>query len=312
MAVTQTEEQFATVGEIELAYETFGRPGDPAVLLIMGLGAQMIFWPEELCERLAQAGQNQAPQRRLGSATPHFVIRFDNRDAGRSTVLDYYGPPDVRRVAAGELEAPYLLQHMADDAVGLLDHLGIERAHVAGASLGGMIAQRVAIDHPERVLTLASIMSTTGDRGVGHPTPEAMAVLMSAPPTDRDGYVESTLAARAVIGSKPPDEIRTRELAERSFDRGYHPEGTARQLAAVMASPDRAPELREIAAPTVVIHGSDDALIGVSGGEATAAAIPGAELVVIDGMGHDLPPRFLDPIVAALTANFARATPPGA
>jgi pimeloyl-ACP methyl ester carboxylesterase len=297
MTVTQTGEQFATVGEIELAYETFGRPDDPPVLLIMGLGAQMIFWPDELCEKLAQAG--------------YFVIRFDNRDTGRSTVLGHT-PPDLRRVAAGDAEAPYLLQHMAADAVGLLDHLEIERAHVVGASLGGMIAQRVAIDHPERVLSLASIMSTTGDRGVGHPTPEAMAVLMTAPPTDRDGYVASTVAARAVIGSQPPDEARARDLAERSFDRGYHPDGTARQFAAIMASPDRAPELREIEAPTVVIHGADDALIGVSGGEATAAAIPGAELVVIDGMGHDLPPRFLDGIVAALTANFARATPPGA
>ncbi|MFI5121631.1 MAG: alpha/beta fold hydrolase [Vicinamibacteria bacterium] len=280
------------MGEIELAYETFGDPADPAVLLIMGLGAQMIFWPEELCEKLARAG--------------NFVIRFDNRDAGRSTVLDR-SPPDVRRVAAGELEAPYLLQHMADDAVGLLDQLGIERAHIVGASLGGMIAQRVAIDHRERALTLGSIMSTTGDRGVGHPTPEAMAVLMTAPPTDRAGYVEGTVAARTVIGTQPPDEARTRDLAERSFDRGYHPDGTARQFAAVMASADRTPELRELALPTVVIHGADDALIGVSGGEATAAAIPGSELIVIDGMGHDIPPRFVDRIAGALLNNFERA-----
>jgi pimeloyl-ACP methyl ester carboxylesterase len=286
--------RIAKLGEIELAYETFGDPTEPAVLLIMGLGAQMIFWPEELCEKLARAG--------------YFVIRFDNRDAGRSTVLELE-PPDLGRVAAGDAEAPYLLQHMADDAIGLLDHLGIERAHVVGASLGGMIAQRLAIDHPERVLTLASIMSTTGDRGVGHPTPEAMAVLMAAPPTDREGYLESTVAARAVIGSQPPDEARTRDLAERSFDRGYHPDGTARQFAAVMASPDRTPELNQITLPTVVIHGADDALIGVSGGEATAAAIPGSQLIVIDGMGHDLPPRFLDRIAGALTANFERALP---
>jgi pimeloyl-ACP methyl ester carboxylesterase len=285
-------ERIARVGEIELAYETFGDPADSAVLLIMGLGSQMIFWPEELCEALAGRG--------------HFVIRFDNRDAGRSTVLDH-SPPDFRQVASGDAEAPYLLQHMAEDAVGLLDDLGIERAHIVGASMGGMVAQRLAIDHPGRVLSLASIMSTTGDPEVGRPTPEAMAVLMTRPPSDRDGYVESTVAARAVIGSQPPDEARTRDLAERAFDRGYHPDGTARQLAAIAASPDRTSELRRIEAPTVVIHGADDGLITVSGGEATAAAIPGSELLVLEGMGHDISPRFVDRIAAALSANFERA-----
>ncbi len=292
MTVARNPEQVARVGELELVYETFGDSGDPAVLLIMGLGAQMIFWPEELCEALAANG--------------NYVIRFDNRDAGRSTVLDL-SPPNFLQVAAGEAEAPYLLQHMADDAVGLLDQLGIERAHVVGASMGGMVAQRVAIDHPERVLSLASIMSTTGDPEVGRTTPEAMEVLMTAPPTDRDGYVEGTVTARGVIGSKPADEARTRDLAERSFDRGYHPDGTARQLAAIAASPDRAPELRELAVPTVVIHGADDPLIGVSGGEATAAAIPGSELVVIEGMGHDMPLWAIDRIAGALIGNFERA-----
>jgi pimeloyl-ACP methyl ester carboxylesterase len=293
MAIAQTREQFARVGEIELAYETFGERGDPAVLLIMGLGAQMIFWPSELCEALAEAG--------------YFVIRFDNRDAGRSTVLDQHRPPDLRRVAAGDLETPYLLQHMAADAVGLLDALGIERAHIVGASLGGMIAQRVAIDDPGRVLSLASIMSTTGDPDVGRPTAEAMAVLMTRAPTDRDGYIRTTLEARAVIGSQPPDRERVLDLAERSFDRGYHPDGTARQFAAIIASPDRTPELRELSVPTVVIHGAEDALIGISGAEATAAAIPGAELIVIEGMGHDLPVWALERIAAALERNFERA-----
>ena len=294
MAIAGTGERFARVGEIELAYETFGDPGDPPVLLIMGLGSQMILWPEELCEDLAGRG--------------YFVVRFDNRDVGRSTVLEDMTPPDLRRVATGEVAAPYVLERMAEDAVGLLDELGIERAHVVGASLGGMIAQRVAIDHPGRVLSLASIMSTTGDRGVGQPTPEAMTVLMTAPPIDRDGYVESTVRARSVIGSRPIDEGRTRDLAARSFDRGYHPEGTARQFAAIVASPDRTPQLRELATPTVVLHGSDDALIDVSGGEATAAAIPDAELVVIDGMGHDLPLWALDRIADALVGNFERAS----
>jgi pimeloyl-ACP methyl ester carboxylesterase len=292
MTVTSTGEQFASAGEVDLAYEVFGDEGDPAVLLIMGLGSQMIFWAEELCEALAAAGYR--------------VIRFDNRDAGRSTVLDER-PPDLRAVAAGEQEAPYLLQDMAGDAVALLDVLGVDRAHIVGASLGGMIAQRVAIDHPERVLSLASIMSTTGASGVGDPTPEGMSVLMTRAPDDREGYVRATVEARAVIGSQPVDRERTRRLAERAFERGYHPAGTARQLAAVAASPDRTPELASIAAPTVVIHGADDPLISVSGGEATAAAIPGAELVVIDGMGHDMPPAHWDRIAAALTANFERA-----
>ena len=165
------------MGELELAYETFGDAADPAVLMIMGLGAPMIFWPEELCEMLADRG--------------HFVIRFDNRDIGRSTILDE-PPPRLDQMLSGELDdVPYRLEDMAADAVGVLDHLGVERAHIVGASLGGMIAQRLAIDRPERVLSLASIMSTTGDRSVGHPTPAALAVLMAPPPTGRDGYVRS-------------------------------------------------------------------------------------------------------------------------
>jgi pimeloyl-ACP methyl ester carboxylesterase len=285
MRVARTGEQFTAVGggEIELAYETFGDPADPAVLLIMGLGAQMIFWPDELCEALAGAG--------------YHVLRFDNRDAGRSTVLDELG-----------IDASYTLQDMAADAVGLLDAIGIDRAHVVGASLGGMIAQQLAIDFPDRVLSLASIMSTTGERAVGRPTPEAMAVLMTRFPADREGFIRTTLEARSVIGSRPPDRERTLDLAGRAFDRGYHPQGTARQVAAVMASADRTAALRDLDVPTVVIHGADDPLITRSGGEATAAAIPDAELVVIENMGHDLPLWALDRIAGALTANFARAT----
>jgi pimeloyl-ACP methyl ester carboxylesterase len=284
MEVSRTGEQFTAVagGEVELAYETFGDRSDPAVLLIMGLGAQMILWPDELCEALARAG--------------YFVIRFDNRDAGRSTLLE--GQP------------PYRLEDMANDAIGLLDALGIEGAHIVGASLGGMIAQRVAIDHPERVLSLASIMSTTGNPEVGRPTAKALAVLMTRFPSDREGFVRATVNARAVIGSQPPNPERTADLAGRAFDRGYHPEGTARQFAAIAASPDRTPELASIDVPTLVLHGSDDPLITVSGGEATAAAIPGAELVVIEGMAHDLPLSALDRIAEALQRNFERAGTP--
>ena len=296
MAIAEPVEQFAAVGEIELAYETFGDRADPPVLMIQGLGAQMIYWPEGLCELLAERG--------------HHVIRFDNRDSGRSTKLDHQSPPPLQRVLDGDLNGvPYLLQDMAADAVGLLDDLGIASAHIVGASLGGMIAQRIAIDRSDRVLSLASIMSTTGDRAVGQATAEGTAVLMTRPATERTGYVDGFIAARRVIGSRGAlfDEQATRRLAERAFDRGVFPDGTARQFAAILASPDRTSELATITAPTVVIHGADDALIGASGGEATAAAIPGAELVIIPGMGHDLPAGAWPQIVEALVQNFTRA-----
>jgi pimeloyl-ACP methyl ester carboxylesterase len=196
---------------------------------------------------------------------------------------------------------------MASDAAGLLDRLGIERAHIVGSSLGGMIAQRFALDHPDRALSLASIMSTTGDRSVGRPTDAALAVLTTAPPSDREGYVEATVAGRGVIGTQPPDRERSRRLAERAYDRGYHPAGTARQFAAIAVADDRTPELADVNVPAVVIHGSEDPLITVSGGEATAAAIPGSELVVIDGMGHDLPLAHIQEIADAIVTNAERA-----
>lgn len=296
MAVLESAEQFARTGEVELAYETVGDPADPAVLLIMGLGAQLIYWPERLCELLAAGGYR--------------VIRFDNRDCGRSTKLDGLGIPDIGRMLAGEtVEVPYRLEDMAADSVGLLDELGIGRAHVVGASLGGMVAQRVAIDFADRVLSLASIMSTTGDRAVGRASPEASAVLMTRPATERGEYVAGFVDARRAIGSQGElfDEQAIRDLAGRAYDRGFFPGGTARQLAAVLASPDRAPELAGVTAPAVVIHGADDPLIGVSGGRATAAAVPGAELVEIEGMGHDLPQALLGRIADALVRNFERA-----
>ncbi len=296
MAVVQSAEQFARVGEVELAYETIGDPADPAVLLIMGLGAQLIYWPERLCELLAGAG--------------YHVIRFDNRDCGRSTKLDGLGIPDIGRLLGGDaVEVPYGLEDMAADSVGVLDELGIERAHLVGASLGGMIAQRVAIDSADRVLSLASIMSTTGDRAVGRASPAARAVLMARPASERAEYVAGFVDARRAIGSQGElfDEEAIRELAGRAYDRGFFPGGTARQLAAVLAAADRTPQLAGVRAPTVVIHGIDDPLIGVSGGRATAAAIPGCELVEIEGMGHDLPQAVLGPDRRRADAQLRRA-----
>jgi pimeloyl-ACP methyl ester carboxylesterase len=298
MSVAVSVERVAALAGVEIAYQSFGDSVGQPLLLIMGLGAQMLLWPEGLCERLAERG--------------FFAIRFDNRDSGHSTVLHDLGAPSLRAVLERRAPAPYELSDMAADAAGLLDELGIGAAHVAGASLGGMVAQTLAIERPERVSSLASIMSTTGDRRVGQPTPEAIEVLMAAPPLDdRDAYVESTVAARAVIGSRGlwRDEAWTREIAGRAFDRGIWPDGTLRQLAASVASRNRTEALRAIEAPTVVIHGAQDPLIDVSGGRATAAAIPGAELVVIDGMGHDLPPAAWDRIIAAIAANAARAAP---
>jgi pimeloyl-ACP methyl ester carboxylesterase len=283
-------EQLAEVGRVEIAYEEFGDPSDPAMLLIMGLGVQMLGWDDELCRMLAAEGFH--------------VVRFDNRDVGRSS--RYEGPvPDWTALAAGNgSSATYLLDDMADDTVRLLDHLGIDRAHVVGASLGGMIAQTLAIREPGRVLSLASIMSTTGDRSVGQPHPDGLAQLFQPPPNDREGLADWAVRNWDVIGSPgyEADEERLRERARRSFDRGYNPQGTGRQLAAIVASGDRTPGLAKLRLPTLVIHGEEDPLIDVSGGKATAAAIPGAKLILFPGMGHDLPrqlwPRFVEEIAA--------------
>jgi pimeloyl-ACP methyl ester carboxylesterase len=289
-------EQIAPVNGIEVAYETFGDPADPTVLLIMGLGVQMLGWDAEFCELVAGRGFR--------------VVRFDNRDVGRSTKVVGGPRPDILAAAAGDpSSASYTLADMAEDAAGLLDQLGVEAAHLVGASQGGMIAQTLAIGWPQRVLSLVSIMSTTGDPAVGQPHPEALPALMTRPPADRDGFAEFVVGAWKVIGSPgfAPDDEAMRVRAAASYDRGIHPDGTARQLVAILASGDRTEALRRLDVPTVVIHGTDDPLIDVSGGEATAAAIPGARLELIPGMGHDLPrqlwPRFVDMIAE----NAARA-----
>jgi pimeloyl-ACP methyl ester carboxylesterase len=292
-----SEERFADVGRgIELCYQTLGHANESPMLLIQGIGSQMIGWPDGFCELLAGRG--------------FFVIRFDNRDSGRSTSLDDLGLPSVTKAWDKELtDPPYLFTDMADDCAGLLDALGISAAHVVGASLGGFVAQTLAIEHPERVLSLASVMSSTGSGEVGQPTPEAMQALMTTPPQDRDGYIEAIVAVRKVIGSTgfEQDEGWIRETAGRAYDRGNNPDGTQRQLVASICSGSRRDRLGEITVPAVVLHGSADPLIDVSGGRATAAAIPGAKLIIIDGWGHDLPPGVWGHVADAITENARRA-----
>jgi pimeloyl-ACP methyl ester carboxylesterase len=289
-------ERIARANGIEIAYEEFGDRADPVMLLIMGLGVQMLGWDERLCRMLAERGFR--------------VVRFDNRDVGHSTKIEGGPRADVIAAAGGDLSsASYTLDAMAEDCAGLLDYLGAGAAHAVGASQGGMIAQALAIRHRERVLSLASIMSTTGGRAVGQPRPEALPALLARPPADREGFADWVVESFRVIGS-PGFEADTDALRERarvSYDRGVYPEGTARQLVAILASGDRTEELRKLDLPALVIHGTDDVLIDVSGGRATADAIPGAELVLIEGMGHDLPRPLWPRLVDLIVANAERA-----
>lgn len=281
---------------ITVEYDTFGRDSDRPLLMVMGLGAQMILWDEEFCERLAKRG--------------HYLIRYDNRDVGLSTKFDDAPAPDLAMLMAARVEGrtpevPYTLEDMADDAVGVLDGLGIDRAHVCGASMGGMIVQTMAIRHPQRLRSMVSIMSTTGDPDLPPATPEAMGALMSPVPDDLEGYIERTLGVSRAIGSPgfEFDEARARARAKRIFERSLYPEGTARQMAAIVAAGSRAPKLREVKTPTLVIHGDADPLVPVEGGRATHRAVPDSGLVIIEGMGHDIPVGAWDQIVDAITLH---------
>jgi pimeloyl-ACP methyl ester carboxylesterase len=285
----------AAAGDIEIAYETFGDPAEPPVLLVMGLATQMLGWHEDFCAAIAERG--------------HFVIRFDNRDVGLSTHLRDAPPVDVRAALSGDTSsAVYTLSDMARDTARLIDALELASAHLVGASMGGMIAQTVAIEHPRRVRSLTSIMSTTGDPEVGKATQEAMSVLLAPPARTRDEAIARALATHRVIGSPgfAPDEPAIRERAARSWDRAHDPPGIARQLVAIHASGHRTPRLRQLRVPTLVIHGADDPLVQVSGGRATAAAIPGAELVVFEGMGHDLPRQLWPEMIERIAAVVER------
>jgi pimeloyl-ACP methyl ester carboxylesterase len=292
-------EQIAQANGIAIAYETFGDPSDPPLLLVMGLGMQMIHWDPAFCELLAGHGFR--------------VIRFDNRDTGHSSKIESSRRPNVLAAMAGNSRsAPYRLNDMADDAAGLLDHLEIEAAHVVGASMGGMIAQQLAARHPDRVLSLCSIMSTTGARVAGLPRLGVLGILFRKAPRDRDAYVEHFLRIFRRIGSPgfALDEERARNLARAGYDRCFYPAGVERQLVAIVASGNRTADLRRITAPTLVIHGRDDPLVPLRAGRATARAISGAQLLVIDGMGHDLPREAWPQIADAIDRNAARAGTP--
>ncbi len=279
----------ARANGIEIEYDERGDRSSRPLLMIMGLGAQMIFWDDELLDALAARG--------------HRVIRFDNRDVGLSTKLDHLGTPAIPDILAGTAKTPYRLSDLADDTAGLLDALELQSAHVVGASMGGMIAQALAIGHPKRVRTLTSIMSSTGHPGLPPARPEAMAQLMLPPATSRDEVIERSAGSACIMTGKgfPADEDRARARAALAYDRCFHPAGMARQMAAVIASGSRRDALASLAVPTLVIHGDDDPLVSVEAGYDTADAIPGARLLVIEGMGHALPPGARPRIVDAIS-----------
>lgn len=279
---------------IEIAYDEFGNTGDPAMLLVMGLGMQLVAWDERFCETLVARGYR--------------VIRFDNRDVGHSTKLDSRKMPGRAAMLTGTGRPAYLLSDMAADAVGLLDHLGIERAHVVGVSMGGMICQTMAIEHRQRVHSIASVMSSTGSRWFRMPKWRAMVTLMAKPPSDADAYMDLVTRTFEVIGSPryPMAPERFRELMQVSYRRSFYPPGVARQLHAINCSGNRARRLRRLDLPALVVHGGSDPLIRPAAGRATARAIPEARLKMIEGMGHDLPEQLWPEIVDAIDANARR------
>jgi len=291
-----------TANGIQIEYETFGNPSGRPLLLIIGLGAQMIHWDDDLCRDLAARG--------------HYVIRFDNRDAGLSTKFEEAGVPDLPetfgKIMRGEkIKPPYTLDDMADDAVGLLDALGTRKAHICGMSMGGMIAQTIVIRHPSRVLSLISIYSTTGSPQIPQPKPEVIGLLIAPPPQEREAYIEHMLVVFKTIAGPgfPVDEKWTRKILAESYDRCFYPEGMVRQLVAILTQDNREPNLASVKAPTLVVHGTSDPLVPVEGGKNTAKAIPGAQLMLIERMGHDLPHGGAWPqIIEAIAAHTQKAT----
>jgi pimeloyl-ACP methyl ester carboxylesterase len=297
LGVRHSDPAMAKSNGIELCYDTFGDPGAPPILLIMGLASQMIAWHDEFCARLASRG--------------YWVIRFDNRDIGLSTKFNQYGTPNVKLVGAARLigikkKVPYTMRDLANDTIGLLDALGIDRAHVVGASMGGMVAQEVAIRYPKRVRTLTVIMSTSGERGLPGPTPAALAVLGAPVPADKQAYIENYKRTWRVLrgpGSFPEDEARDAERAEANFARGLNPTAVPRQLAAILTADRRGPALRKLTVPTLVIHGTADPLIPVQCGIDITERVPGAKRLLVEGMGHALPTSKWDQIIDAVAQH---------
>jgi pimeloyl-ACP methyl ester carboxylesterase len=280
---------------IQIEYETFGDPDSPALLLIIGLSLQLIDWDEKLCQQLAQQG--------------HYVIRFDNRDTGLSSKIEEAGVPDVMKTIEAKMKGEtinlaYTMEDMAADSIGLLDALGIEKAHICGMSMGGMIAQTIALNYPKRVLSLISISSQTGDPEDPIAKPEVMGLLATPAPEEREAYIEFHKKLSNTLSGPgfPYDPEWLRKHMARAYDRSFYPQGVARQFVAILAQKNRRPALGSLSIPTLVIHGSDDPLVPVECGKNTAAAIPGAKLMIIDGMGHDLPdggawPQIIDAII---------------
>jgi pimeloyl-ACP methyl ester carboxylesterase len=297
--VAVSEELFAPVArDVELCYQTFGDPDDEPLLLVMGLGGPMTWWDPELCRMLARRG--------------FFVVRYDNRDIGRSSRIEgrVSRATLVRAFAGRRVRPPYTMADLADDAFGLLDHLGLDSAHVAGVSMGGMIAQTMAIEQPRRLRSLTSIMSTTGKRTVGWQHPSLLPTLIGSRRPGREAYIRASAATWRLIGSPdfPQSDGVVEERAGETFDRGVSASGVMRQMLAVLTQPNRSARLRGVPVPTMVIHGLADRMVHVSGGRATAAAIHGAELLVIDGMGHDLPVELFDTVVDAIRRTADRAS----
>lgn len=286
---------------MQIEYETFGEPSSPALLLIAGLGGQMIGWDEELCQEWARRGL--------------YVIRFDNRDVGLSTKIEEAGIPDLKAALAArergeKVDAPYTLDDMADDAVGLLDALKIDKAHICGISMGGAIAQTIAYRHPSRVRSMTQVYATTGNPELPQAKPEIIELLLTPPPKEREDYVNYMLKLYRTIAGPgfPFDEVWHRKLASRSYERAFYGPGKARQFMAILAHGNRKPLLASITSPTLVIHGADDPLVPVAGGIESAEAIPGAQLMIIKGMGHDMPHGSAWPlIVEAVVAHVRKA-----
>jgi len=291
------EERLAPANGIEIAYQEIGDTGGEPLFLIMGLATQLLGWDEKFCALLAERGYR--------------VVRFDNRDVGHSTKIDEAGVPKRTDLFRGRRStAAYLLSDMAADTSGLMDHLGVDSAHVVGASMGGMIGQTLAIERPDRVRSLTSIMSNTGRRGPRYfPSLKAMRVLMAPSQRDREDHLEQVAQTFEVIGSPgyPRDDERVREIVGASYDRCHHPRGVIRQIHAVTASGDRTERLRSVRTPTLVIHGDSDPLVRPAGGRLTAKAIPDAKLLMVEGMGHDLPRQLWPQFAEEIDANAARA-----